>query len=477
MAEHLTGNHTGAEPALETVTSQMRDRLFSHSTVAHVGRVVHAVGTSMRISGLPVRIGQRCQVVDRHSGHKVLADVVGLEQGDAILVPLGGLQGIACDAEVRVVAEHASVQVSEHLLGRVIDGFGQPLDNLVLPEVGVCMPLRTQTPNPLTRMRVDEPLITGVKAMDAFLTVGIGQRVGIFAPAGAGKSTMLGMLASQAESDVIVIGLIGERGREVREFLEDVLGAETLKKSVVVVATSDKSAKERVSAADTATAIAEGFRDQGKHALLLVDSVTRYARAVRELGLAVGEPTVRQGYTPSVFAELPRLFERSGNSHLGCITAFYTVLSDDETGQDPISEETRSILDGHIVLSRALGEKGHFPAIDVLASQSRLFGHLASSKQQSAALVIRSLLAKFNDVEFLLQLGEYQSGSDALADAAIALMPDIENLLKQSVQDTSAFDDTLSQLQSIAERASMTLDPHTHCMAEANEPASEQLDS
>lgn len=441
-----------AEPTLSGVTSAMREKLFSQSTVSHVGRVVRAVGTSLRISGLPVRIGQRCQIVDRHSGHRIQADVVGLEQGDAILVPLGGLQGIATDSEVRLFSEQVTINVSDDLLGRVVDGFGQPLDGKRLPDAGVPMPLRAGTPNPLTRKRVNQSLTTGVKVLDALVTAGIGQRLGIFAPAGAGKSTLLGMLAGQTDCDVIVIGLIGERGREVREFLEDVLNEQTRFKSVVVVATSDRAAMERVSAAETATAIAEGFRDQGKHALLLIDSVTRYARAVREMGLAVGEPPVRQGFTPSVFAELPRLFERSGNSEDGCITAFYTVLSDDDTGLDPISEETRSILDGHIILSRALGERGYFPAVDVLASQSRLFTQLAAVDHQRAAQTIRSLLAKYRDVEFLIQVGEYKAGSDALADSAIALLPEIESLLTQSANDATTFEDTLAKLTAIANK-------------------------
>lgn len=457
MSEVNQKRAVNAETALVQATSNMRERLFSHSTVTHVGRVVRAVGTSMRISGLPVRIGQRCRVEDRHTGLSIQADVVGLEQGDAVLVPLSGLQGIATDSEVRVVAEQITISVGPELLGRVVDGFGVPLDELPGITSGMAMPMRAQAPNPLNRQRVCKPFPTGVKVIDALVPVGVGQRLGIFAPAGVGKSTLLGMLAAMAESDVIVVGLIGERGREVREFLEDALCEQTRAKSVVVVATSDRAAMERVSAAETATAIAEGFRDQGKHVLLLMDSVTRYARAVREMGLAVGEPPVRQGFPPSVFAELPRLFERSGNNAIGCISAFYTVLTDDDSGLDPIAEETRSILDGHIVLARSLAEKNQFPAVDVLSSQSRLFTQLASAEQQSAAMTVRALLAKFREIEFLIQVGEYKAGSDSLADAAIALMPDIEKLLCQHASERSSFSDTTTQLCTLADKANLLM--------------------
>ncbi len=443
-------NHSKAgSDALADVADGLRERLNSGSTLEHVGRIVKAVGTSLRVSGLPVRIGQRCEVRDRDSGQIVQADVVGLEQGDAILVPLSGLHGLAVDSEVRVVAEQVGVCVNDALLGRVVNGFGQPLDKLPLPTGGRSMPLRNRSPNPLTRQRINTPLISGVKAIDALLSIGIGQRMGVFAPAGAGKSTLLGMLAGHAECDVIVIGLIGERGREVREFLEDALSADARRRSVVVVATSDSAAMERVSAADTATAIAEGFRDKGKHVLLLIDSITRYARALREMGLAIGEPPVRQGFTPSVFAELPRLFERSGNSEVGSISAFYTVLTDDETGNDPIAEETRSILDGHIVLSRSLAERGHFPAIDILASQSRLFTQLANHEHQQDANKYRALLAKHAEVEFLVQIGEYKAGSDALADEAIAKAPQLNSLVQQSLGELVPVATTLDTLKLI----------------------------
>ena len=433
---------SGGEAREEAVRARpadaLRDRLRGRSTVRHTGRVVHAVGTALRVSGLPVRIGQRCELGDRHSDARVLADVVGLDRGDAILVPLGGLDGVALDAEVRVVGERASVAVGDALLGRVLDGFGHPLDGGERPLGGRAMPLVADAPHPLSRTRIDAPLECGVRAIDTLMTVGVGQRLGIFAPAGVGKSTLLGMLARHAVADVIVVGLVGERGREVREFLDDTLGESARERSVVVVATSDRPAMERVGAARTATAVAEGFRAEGRRVLLLIDSVTRFARAVREVGLAVGEPPVRQGFPPSVFAELPRLFERTGNAQRGSITAFYTVLTDDDDGLDPVAEETRSILDGHIVLSRALAESGRFPAIDVLASLSRLFPALNDAAREASASRLRALLAKYRDVEFLLQVGEYTAGADALADEAIERRDAIAAFLGQRADESTS---------------------------------------
>nr|MBX2884899.1 FliI/YscN family ATPase [Granulosicoccus sp.] len=338
-----------ADPVL---TQDLRARLKGRSTVRHTGRVVQALGTSLLVSGLPVRIGQRCEVHDQLTDTVVLADVVGINRGDAVLVPLGGIQGIAVDSSVRIVSERVTVPVGDALLGRVIDGFGQVLDQHGPLKASDHVPLNAPAPNPLSRLRVKQRFITGVKSIDSLISVGVGQRLGIFAPAGVGKSTLLGMLAMHATADVIVVGLIGERGREVREFIEDALSESARSRAVIVVATSDRPAMERANAAVTATAIAEGYRDAGHKVLLLMDSITRYARAIREVGLAVGEPPVRQGFPPSVFAELPRLFERAGNSATGSITAFYTVLTDDDDGLDPVAEETRSILDGHIVLSR-----------------------------------------------------------------------------------------------------------------------------
>ncbi len=416
---------------LDDYTDSLRARLRGQTSVRHVGRVVRAVGTGLRVSGLPARIGQRCEIIDQVSGTRVLADVIGVDAGDALLVPLGGLTGVAVNSTVHVIAEAATVPVGDALLGRVVDGFGAALDGKDLPAGMTRRPLIAAAPHPLSRARIDRVMRTGVRAIDTLLSVGVGQRIGIFAPAGAGKSTLLGMLAANADTDVIVIALVGERGREVREFLEDCLDDDTRSRAIVVASTSDRPAAERVAAANTATAIAESFRDQGKRVLLLIDSVTRYARAIREIGLAIGEPPVRQGFTPSVFAELPRLFERTGNDAVGSITAFYTVLTDDDMGTDPVAEETRSILDGHIVLSRKLGEKGHYPAIDILASISRLAKTLNDDRQSATAVRTRALIARYRELEFLLQVGEYKPGADAEADEAVRLAPAIDLFLCQ----------------------------------------------
>ena len=416
------------------------------------GRVVQAFGTTMRVSGLRAQIGQQCLIRDpsRPQAEPLRAEVVGLREHEAILVPLGSMQGVSMGAEVEAIERGALIPVGAGLLGRVLDAFGEPLDGEPLPSSTALRPFHAEPPNPLSRRPIKRPFVTGVRAIDGLLTVGEGQRLGVFAMAGGGKSTLLGMLARQAQSDVNVIALVGERGREVSEFLEHSLGPEGRARSVVVVSTSDRPAMERLRAAQTATAIAEHFRAQGRRVLLLMDSVTRYARALREIGLSVGEPAVRRGFPPSVFAELPRLFERAGNDAHGSITAFYTVLAEDEDGSDPVAEETRSILDGHIVLSRDLAQAGHYPAIDVLASTSRVFGQVTSRPQQDAAQHVRALMAKHQEIRFLLQVGEYAPGSDALADAAIDAQPALRELLRQRPDEASPMDDTLRQLQQLA---------------------------
>jgi ATP synthase in type III secretion protein N len=432
----------------DAVVTQLGNRLATLRTVAERGRVVQAWGTTLRATGLSARIGQQCLV--RSPGAEPLrAEVVGLSQGEAILVPLAGLQNVASDAQVELLPQAAMVPFGTALLGRVIDAFGQPLDGRPLPDGLKSSPVYREPPNPLARATITQPLSTGVRAIDAALTVGVGQRVGVFASAGGGKSTLAGMLARTASSDVNVIALVGERGREVREFLEDSLGEAGLKRSVVVVATAERPAMERLRAAHAATAIAEGFRDSGARVMLLMDSVTRFARALREIGLAIGEPAVRRGFPPSVFAELPRLFERAGNDQHGSITAFYTVLSEDEDGMDPVSEEVRSLLDGHIVLSRELAQSGHYPAIDVLASASRVFERVAGAAQRKSAATLRALMAKHAEIRFLLQVGEYHAGSDELADKAIERWPALQSFLRQRPDEATALPQTLARLAEV----------------------------
>jgi type III secretion protein N (ATPase) len=449
MEHFTTANHDLMEES--SLDRCMIPLLRGTRTVVQRGRVVQAFGTTVRVSGLHARIGQQCRIVDRTTGKGLIAEVVGLSEGQAILLPLASLQGVAVDAEVELLQECSTVPFGSGLLGRVIDSFGQPLDERPLPTDLAEQPLYADAPNPLRRQPIQTPFSTGIRAVDALLTVGVGQRMGVFAMAGGGKSTLLGMLARQASADVNVIALVGERGREVREFLEDSLGEHGLRRSVVVVSTSDRPAMERVRAAQAATAIAEGFRAQGKQVMLLMDSVTRFARALREIGLSVGEPAVRRGFPPSVFAELPRLFERSGNDAVGSITAFYTVLSEDEDGSDPVAEEVRSILDGHIVLSRKLGQAGHYPAIDVLGSTSRVFNRVATRQHQDATVHVRALLAKHAEIEFLLQVGEYKAGSDVIADEAIEKRLAIQGLLRQHHEETATLDGAVAQLQDIAQ--------------------------
>jgi len=440
--------HAMDRPLLDHV---LLDALQVMQPVVARGRVVQAFGTTLRVSGLRVHIGQQCLIRDpaHPQAEPLRAEVVGLREHEAILVPLGHMMGISMGAEVEIIERGALIPVGAALLGRVIDAFGEPLDGKPLPSSTVLRPFQVDPPNPLVRAPIDHPFVTGVRAIDGLLTVGEGQRIGVFAMAGGGKSTLLGMLARQARSDVNVIALVGERGREVREFLEHNLGPEGCARSIVVVSTSDRSAMERLRAAQTATALAEYFRAQGKRVLLLMDSVTRYARALREIGLSVGEPAVRRGFPPSVFAELPRLFERAGNDEHGSITAFYTVLAEDEDGSDPVAEETRSILDGHIVLSRSLGQAGHYPAIDVLASASRVFNQVTTRQQQEAAQRMRSMMAKYEEIRFLVQVGEYAAGSDELADAAIKAQPAIKDMLRQPPDQFSAMDETLRRLHQL----------------------------
>jgi ATP synthase in type III secretion protein N len=427
------------------LSERLRQALAQTPVVESIGRVAEAYGTIVRATGVMPAVGEIC-VLKNPNGATLQAEVIGVSAEHVTLTPLGRLEGISAQTLVMPTGKRQDVGVGNALLGRVLDANGQAIDGQPLAPGLERVPVYRDPPDPLTRPLIDTALATGVRVIDALLTCGRGQRMGVFAVAGAGKSTLLGMLARGARCDVTVVALIGERGREVQEFLTDNLGAEGLKRAVVVVATSDRPALERARAAQTATAIAEHFRDQGQSVLLLMDSVTRYARALRDVGLAVGEMPARHGFPPSVFAELPRLFERAGTSPQGSITAFYTVLMEDEDSGGPIEEEVRSILDGHIVLSRKLASASHYPAIDSLKSISRVMSRLATKEHEAAAQKARRLLAKHQEIELLIQLGEYKAGGDAEADAAVQRIGAIKKLLQQSPADLVAMEQTLEQL-------------------------------
>jgi ATP synthase in type III secretion protein N len=417
------------------------------SSIERIGRVAEAFGTLIRATGLQASIGELCELRSSDRTFSLLAEVVGVQRGQTLLTPLGSLQGISSATEVRAQGGQATIAVGPELLGRIIGPMGQAIDDGPPLHLTYQQALYASSPNPLKRTMITQPLVTGVRAIDAALTVGVGQRIGIFAAAGGGKSTLLGMLARGASSDINVIVLVGERGREVSEFIHDSLGEAGLKRSIIVLATSDRPALERTRAAYVGTAIAEYFRDQGKRVMLLMDSATRYARALRDIGLAIGEPPARRGFPPSVFSDMPKLFERAGNNQYGSITAFYTVLVEDEDSADPVGEEVRSILDGHIVLTRKLAQQYHYPAIDILSSASRVMQRVTPVSHQHAAGMLRKYLAKFNEIEVLLQLGEYKSGQDEDADMAIDRIEGIRELLRQGQDEICPLETTLERMR------------------------------
>ncbi len=413
------------------------------------GRVEQVIGLTMEANGPAARIGDVCVIHSDH-GQDSLCEVVGFRADRVLLMPLGSLDGLAPGSEVEATGNSLQIAVGQGLLGRVLDGLGEPMDGLGKLEADEWVPIHRNPPSPLSRPRIDRRLGTGVRVIDSLLTLGLGQRVGLFAGSGVGKSTLLGMIAKNTEADINVIALIGERGREVREFIERDLGG-ALAHSVVVVATSDQPPLVRIKGAFVATAIAEYFRDQGNQVTLMMDSVTRFAMASRELGLAIGEPPTARGYTPSVFATLPKLLERAGRAKLGSITGIYTVLVDGDDLQDPIADAVRGILDGHIVLDRNLANRGHFPSVDPLQSISRLMGDVAQKEHVQAAMHIRRLMAAKRDVDDLIKIGAYQQGSDEVADQAIKIDRDLQTFLRQTVDDASAFDDTIEQLRNLVQ--------------------------
>jgi type III secretion protein N (ATPase) len=427
----------------------MARALGTASPIALCGRVAEARGTLIRVAGIDARIGELCEL-RLSDGRAQMAEVTGLADECALLMPHGELDGLSLGARVIPLRHGHRVPVGDALLGRVLDGFGAPIDGRGALDTKTWRPVQATSPAALERAPVSQPFETGVRSIDALMTLGQGQRIGVFAPAGVGKSTLAGMLVRAADVDVCVVALVGERGREVGEFVRHTLGPDGMARSVVVAATSDSPAAERAKAGFVATTIAESFRDRGQRVLLVMDSVTRLARALREIGLACGEPPTRRGFPPSVFAVLPRLLERAGNAATGSITALYTVLVEGDDDSDPIAEEVRSILDGHIILSRAIAQTPQYPAIDVLTSLSRLMPAVASNAQQAAAHRIRSLIARHREIELLIRVGEYRAGSDPLADEAIAKLPDIQAFLNQAPEDPQSASASLRRLMELA---------------------------
>ena len=420
-----------------------RDSL-SPSIFKKCGRIQNVSGAVVRATGI-YNIGEICSIT-RANQEPILAEVVGFDGQEALLTPYGFSNGMSYNSTIRPVMPEFLVPVGEAMTGRVVNGLGKPIDGG--PEVGTdhFYPGMRPPPDPMSRPVIDRPFSLGVRALDGVLTCGEGQRVGVFAAAGGGKSTLMSMLVKFAECDRCVIALIGERGREVREFVDHQLGQEGIAKSIVVVATSDSPAIEQVKAAYTATTIAEYHRDRGERVLLLMDSLTRFARAQRQIGLSAGEPPTRRGFPPSVFERLPSLLERTGKNEHGSITALYTVLVEGDDMNEPVADEVRSLLDGHILLSRKLAASGHYPAIDVLSSTSRVLSRITSEDHQALVGKMQSLLAKYQEIELLVRFGEYIEGSDSEADDAIHYKPLIDSFLKQQTSEFSSYDDTLSYL-------------------------------
>jgi flagellum-specific ATP synthase len=441
------------DPVLNDVLPPIDDlkkRVMETDITRVNGRVEQVVGLVIESSGPSASVGEACYVSAADgSGDPVLTEVVGFRQHRMLLMPLGEMRGLGPGSEVIRTGEPFKIPVGDELLGRVIDGMGKPLDGKgPLGPVQKNYPIHREPPPAMERRRISTQVATGVRAIDALLTLGEGQRLGIFSGSGIGKSTLLGMIARNTEADINVIALVGERGREVRDFLERDLGEKGLKRSVVVVATSDQPSLIRIQAALVATAVAEYFRDQGKRVMLMMDSITRFAMAQREVGLAIGEPPTTKGYTPSVFALLPKLLERAGTTaHKGSITGLYTILVEADDMNEPVADSCRAILDGHVVLSRELASQNHYPAIDVLNSVSRVMRDIVSPEQLDAAGKIRSILATYKGVEDLISIGAYVKGSNAKVDDAIRRLEGVQGFLRQAREEDAPWRDTLQKMK------------------------------
>jgi flagellum-specific ATP synthase len=430
-----------AEPYLEA--------LRGADLVRQYGKVRQVIGVVIESLGPNMAVGETCSISYKRTAEPVLAEVVGFRDNKVLIMPLGELMGIGAGSDVVAHGAPLEIGVTDHLLGRVLGGLGRPIDGkgtIVAENRAV---VTAAPPPPLSRRRVTEPLSLGIRAIDGMLTCGKGQRVGIFAGSGVGKSTILGMIARNTAADVNVIALVGERGKEVRDFIERDLGEEGLRRSVVVVSTSDQPALVRIKAAFVAMTIAEYFRDQGLDVMFMMDSVTRFAMAQREVGLAIGEPTTTRGYTPSVFALLPKLLERAGTSQKGTITGLFAVLVDGDDMMEPVADAVRSILDGHIVLSRQLAAANHYPAIDVLQSVSRVMPDVVDANQYSAASAVREVLATYKDAEDLINIGAYVPGSNPRVDFALSKIEGVRHFLRQGIYETSSYEQTLVKLMSV----------------------------
>ncbi|MDR3572538.1 MAG: FliI/YscN family ATPase [Anaerolineaceae bacterium] len=430
--------------------TRFRTSISKLNPVRSSGRVVQVVGLTIEVVGLNCQIGEICEIRTSEKS-SLLAEVIGFREDRILLMPLGVMEGIQPDSVVQAVSRSFKAPVGMSLLGRVINGMGEPIDGNGPLENVEWISTNRIPPHPLQRPAIVDTLITGVRVIDGMLTCGKGQRMGIFAGSGVGKSTILGTIAKNSHSDISVITLIGERGREVREFLERDLGPEGLARSVIIVSTSDQPALMRLKAASVGMTVAEYFRESGMDVTFLMDSVTRYAMAQREIGLSIGEPPASKGYTPSVFAMLPRLLERAGRSERGSITGFFTVLVEGDDFNEPICDAVRGILDGHIILSRALAARNHYPAIDVLGSVSRLMSALASKEHAALASSARKHLATYEKARDLINIGAYVQGSDPEIDAAIQVMPALTKFLQQGRDEVSSFDETMQLLSEASE--------------------------
>lgn len=432
------------------VNFQKYNRIIGQTLYKKMGRVVNVVGLTIECAGPDAKLGDICEITPEEEGRPgILAEVVGFKDRKTLLMPYGSVDGIGSGCIVENTGVPLQVTVSESLLGKTLNGLGHPMDGVECE--GVSYLVEAAPPDPMSRKIIDTVLPLGVKAVDGLLTVGKGQRIGIFAGSGVGKSTLMGMFARNTKADINVIALIGERGREVREFIERDLGEEGMRRSVVVVATSDRPALERNKAAKTATAIAEFFRDRGKDVLLMMDSLTRFSMAQREIGLASGEPPVSRGYPPSVYSEMPKILERAGCAAKGSITGLYTVLVDGDDFNEPITDTARSILDGHIMLDRKLGHKNHYPAIDVLQSISRCMSQIAAKDHKQAAGKLKNVLATYNEAEDLINIGAYKKGSNPSIDYAISKIDAVNEFLCQDVEEKYTFEDTVVMLKQLFE--------------------------